>query len=151
MLTETKIVREKRVICRYLGGRDANHREHSKSTPPSLERAGTDSLFTLRVGPLSSNARSHTQVMVRNNYRCFMSGGLDSRAYYAGRPIPTGARIVFCLTVPIISPEVWTHDSPAEAANFGRTRFVTLDSPTVRTLTLSGIRLPSRRSRHSES
>ena len=59
------------------------------------------------------NACMHIQVMARDDFRCFMSGGLDSRAYYAGRPVPPGARVKFCDTVPILSSDVWAHDVPA--------------------------------------
>ena len=45
--------------------------------------------------------------MARDNYRCFLSGGLDRSAYFDDMLLPAGVTgTVRCCTVSIIPPEV---------------------------------------------
>ena len=49
--------------------------------------------------------------MARDNYRCFLSGGLDRSAYFDDMPLPAGVTgTVRCCTVSIIPPEVLQPD-----------------------------------------
>ena len=50
--------------------------------------------------------------MARDNYRCFLSGGLDRSAYFDDMLLPAGVTgTVRCCTVSIIPPEVLQPDS----------------------------------------
>ena len=63
---------------------------------------------------LTTQHIARTQVMSRDNYRCFVSGAIDSSVYTFGRPLPVGVtRVTPCRAIPIIPPEVFAHESNA--------------------------------------
>ena len=56
--------------------------------------------------------------MARDNYRCFLSGGLDRSVYFDDMPLPAGVTgTVRCCTVSIIPPEVLAHPDASQDLN----------------------------------
>ena len=56
--------------------------------------------------------------MARDNYRCFLSGGLDRSTYSDDMPLPAGVTgTVRCCTVSIIPPEVLAQPDVSQDRN----------------------------------
>ena len=56
--------------------------------------------------------------MARDNYRCFLSGGLDRSVYFDDMPLPAGVTgTVRCCTVSIIPPEVLAQPGASQDRN----------------------------------